>query len=72
MHFLELNICPVYSLEVQLDDVEMDRLFISKGRVPKKKPYFLWSFAKPPPRYGLFTDKKNYPYFSFGNKITNG
>ena len=35
---------------------------ISKGRVPKKKPYFLWSFAKPP-RYGLFTDKKIYPHF---------
>ena len=32
MHFLELNICPVYSLEVQLDDVEMDRLFISNWR----------------------------------------
>ena len=34
----------------------------------KKKPYFLWSFAKPPPgppppRYGLFTDKKIYTHF---------
>ena len=32
-----------------------------------KKTYFLWSFAKPPlgppPRYGLFTDKKNYTHF---------
>ena len=35
--------------------------------VRKKNTYFLWSFAKPPlghpPPYGLFTDKKNYPYF---------
>ena len=42
----------------------------------KKNPYFLWSFAKPPlgppPRYGLFTDKKITPIFSFENKITNG
>ena len=41
----------------------------------KKTLIFLWSFAKPPsdpPRYGLFTDKKITPIFSFGNKISNG
>ena len=43
-------------------------IWVREG-VRKKTLYFLWSFAKPPlgpplpPRYGLFTDKKNYPYF---------
>ena len=40
---------------------------LGKG-AEKKKPYFLWSFAKPPlgpppPPYGLFTDKKISPHF---------
>ena len=40
----------------------------AKGRVPKKNPYLLWSFAKPPlgpPPGMVFSRKKNYPYFFF-------
>ena len=51
--------------------------FACKGRVPKKKRIFYGLLpnppSDPPPRPGMvFLRIKNYPYFSFGNKITNG
>ena len=38
-------------------------LSMNKGNVPKRN-VFLWSFANPTPN-GLFTDKKDNPYFFF-------
>ena len=38
---------------------------LTKGRGPEKNRIFYGLLPNPPPRYGLFTDKKNYPYFFF-------
>ena len=43
---------------------------IAKGRVPKKKPYFLWSFAKPGGgRAGRSARVVKKPYCFFENSI---
>ena len=75
-HFEETAVGAFKSLEedTHFTDVTLacgDGQVLFREGVRKKNTYFLWSFAKPPlgppppPWYGLFTDKKNYPCFFF-------